>query len=232
MMDKDTDLRLQESERKVTKPRLMSIMSTSSRYSAWETIQARRMAEKVASHSYGGMKDPTALGFVFDPFGSDIDSSPPAQSVKHCLGHPRRQPNVNAYPAVGDTRSQPSLVKSNKSSTTRNLPIAKAPSTYIMPHIIGEDDPCNPFSVALYYAGDVYARSIMTPQGKIVAPIPRHSTTAALVAFEIAAMQLDEDIEFVFNNSIVVSMSSHSSSSANLVYIQSPADVGFSCLYR
>ncbi|KAG6829016.1 hypothetical protein H0H92_005923 [Tricholoma furcatifolium] len=61
-------------------------------------------------------------------------------------------------------------------------------SGYI-PHIIGEDDPFNPFSYDIKYVGEGIARTIKTPTGIIVAPVPRKPMEAALRNFEAIAMR-------------------------------------------
>ncbi|KAH0588356.1 hypothetical protein H2248_004211 [Termitomyces sp. 'cryptogamus'] len=66
-------------------------------------------------------------------------------------------------------------------------PKAPSPAPRIIPHIIGEDDPFNPFSNDLVFE-DKNARSIDTPEGKIFAPVPKLSTAAALANFEAIAL--------------------------------------------
>ncbi|KAG6859470.1 hypothetical protein C0995_008174 [Termitomyces sp. Mi166 len=66
-------------------------------------------------------------------------------------------------------------------------PKAPSPSPRILPHIIGEDDPFNPFSYDLFFE-DKNVRSIDTPEGRIFAPVPKLPTAAALANFEIIAL--------------------------------------------
>ncbi|KAG6897942.1 hypothetical protein C0992_008690 [Termitomyces sp. T32_za158] len=66
---------------------------------------------------------------------------------------------------------------------------APAPAPRIISHIIGEDDPFNPFSYDIVLE-DKNQRKVETPNGTIFAPVPQLQTAAALASFEALAMAL------------------------------------------
>ncbi|KAG6907986.1 hypothetical protein DXG01_006642 [Tephrocybe rancida] len=127
-------------------------------------------------------------GFVFNPFAEDDDASISSTSPTS----PTSGSAIPSSPFSSGTSPassyQPSV--SATASGGKYVVVADAPASHprIIPHIIGEDDPFNPFSTTIFDTGDSEARSIMTAEGKIVAPIPRLPMAAALASFELAAL--------------------------------------------
>ncbi|KAG6897508.1 hypothetical protein C0992_000938 [Termitomyces sp. T32_za158] len=129
---------------------------------------------------------PTPLRYDFYSDGLSEESSSPSLSV---ASQPSEIANQNRYVAVAES---PSLLCDLVPRFNRRSPVfqskAPSPARKAMSHIIGEDDPFNPFSHDLIFE-DKYTRSIDTLDGKIFAPMPKLPITAALANFEVIALE-------------------------------------------
>ncbi|KAG5336286.1 hypothetical protein C0989_012296 [Termitomyces sp. Mn162] len=104
--------------------------------------------------------------------------------------------DCDVYPGVTPTtsRNQTPLQDfsdpSSRSDQSYSVvqPIAPSAAPRIIPHIIGEEDPFNPFAYDPVIFEDETPRSIDTPNGRIFAPVPQVPTAAALERFEAMAL--------------------------------------------
>lgn len=116
-------------------------------------------------------------------------SSPSVSFTSRRSGHSNERSSVVESPEL--LRSPPRFyVEPYRSSffQSQSLAPALAPVRRIIPHIIGEDDPCNPFSYNLDCdLQDKNERNVDTPNGMIFAPVPQLPTAAALANFEATA---------------------------------------------
>ncbi|KAG6829181.1 hypothetical protein H0H87_012306 [Tephrocybe sp. NHM501043] len=181
----------QTAEKNHNVPRLMKIMKGSTRYQAWEEVQRfQRAKERNATATMVSPDSNKNTEVVFDA-GSSSRGSADSSSLGRCTNTTRKHSSNKSTSSAGTGPKRGPLGQlpctTLQASKKRTTPVID--TKYAHSHIIGEDDPFNPFSAALYYAGDMYARSIITPEGlKIVAPVPQRSLAI------VEALKMFEDV--------------------------------------
>ncbi|KAG6883981.1 hypothetical protein C0993_002310 [Termitomyces sp. T159_Od127] len=148
----------------------------------------RPFFEPEASLPWPPTYPPAPLRYDFYGYGDcpSEESSSPSLSV---ASEPSKLSNRNDYVAVAES---PSLSCELSPWFNQVSPVfqskAPSPARKVITHIIGEDDPFNPFSYDITFE-DKDTRNIDTCSGKIFAPIPKLPTAAALANFEAMALE-------------------------------------------